>query len=323
MTRAIAAALLVSWCGIAGASTALRPNVTDDGSYGETFTFVADLEDGTYVHVSLGFTNLGPGSIKAICRAVVVPVNGPPWDASKRVGGDGWSWKEAGGGERLAIDACSASVDAGSTRVEVPLEGGLVRLRLAAPAVRRIPPDASFGPIEHGYRSEILLYRARVEATLQLPNTTPRTATGSGYADHTRSTIRPKDLAAQWVRFRALRADRGALVLARRGHDGQITPAWACDPPGRCHQYATFTLDRVGEGESTSFRVLFPSERDAVRIDSGRLLFRDDPIGQLGLLGKIAAPFFGSPVTYTYRARLLDGHGPPVDGILEVEVASD
>jgi hypothetical protein len=325
--RLATVALLSAWCSAAAASTALRPVVTTHGSYGESFTFIADLDDGGYVHLSLGFTNIGPGSLKAICRAVVIPAIGSPWQASKRVGGDAWSWSGGGGEEldreRLAIDACVATVAPASTQVEIPLEGGLVRLRLAAPAERRAAPDAAFGTSERSYRSDILLYRTRLEATIQLPGAAPRTVGGAGYLDHTRSTIKPKELAAQWVRFRALRGERGLVLLARRGHDGQVGPAWACDPPGRCRHYATFTLDRTGEDRSTAFRIMFPSERDAIRIDSGRLLYRDDPIGELGLLGKVVAPYFGAPVTYTFRARLQDAQGPAIDGILEVELAND
>lgn len=320
--RAWLAVLLAAWGNVAGATSTLRPTVTDEGSYGETFTFIADLDDGTYVHLSLGFTNLGPGSIKAICRAVVVPPNASPWKASTRVGGDGWSYSE-GDPERLRIDACSAEVHGERTRVEVPLDGGVVRLGFFAPARRRSPADASFGTPEQHYRAEILLYRTQVEAAIQLPGSAGRNLKGAGYVDHTRSTIKPKELANQWVRFRGLRGERGVVLLARRGHDGQITPAWACDPPGHCRQYSRFSLDRTGEGNGSAFRILFPSERYAIRIDSGRLLFRDDPIGELGLLGKLAAPFFGSPVTYTFRGRLEDGRRPPIDGILEVELADD
>lgn len=320
--RWIVATLLAGWCGVAGASTMLRPVVTSHGNYGETFTFIADLDDGTYVQLSLGFTNLGPGSVKAICRALVIPPGGPLWQASTRVGRDDWSWTE-GESERLSIASCAAAIEGPMTRVEVPLDGGVVQLRFSAPPTRRLPADASFGSIERYYRTEILLYRTRLDATVQLPRSPSRVVAGSGYLDHTRSTIRPKDLAAEWVRFRALRGDRGVVLLARRAHDGRINPAWACDPPGRCRHFTSYTVDRVGEGKSPSFRVTFPSDRDPVRIDSGRLLYRDDPIGDLGVLGKVAAPFFGSPVTYVYRARLDDGHASPIEGILEVELASE
>ena len=321
-SRFLLATALLLWCGAAGASTALRPVVTNDGSYGETFTFIADLDDGGYVHVSLGFTNLGPGSIKAICRAVVVSASGHTWQASKRLGGDEWSWSGADP-ERLSIGACAATADHDNTRVEVPLEGGLVRLRLSAPAVRRIPPDASFGTIDQYYRAEILLYRTRVEATIQLPGALSRTVTGSGYVDHTRSTIKPKELAAQWIRFRGLRGDRGMVLLARRAHDGQVTPAWAAIPPAGVATTARsrWTASvRDGRPLSGSSSRRSTTRSGLTRGDSSSATI---PSGSWGSSARSPRPSSvpRSPTRTGHGSRTAMGH--LIHGILEVEVADD
>ena len=52
-----------------------------------------------------------------------------------------------------------------------------------------------------------------MEASVQLPGAAARYLKGAGYVDHTRSTIKPKELANQWVRFRGLRGERGVLGL--------------------------------------------------------------------------------------------------------------
>ncbi|MFL5299725.1 MAG: hypothetical protein ACJ79R_05195, partial [Anaeromyxobacteraceae bacterium] len=60
-----------------------------------------------------------------------------------------------------------------------------------------------------------------------------------------------------------------------------------------------------------------------VDLRSGRLLYRDAPVEDLGLLGKLVRPFTGNPVTYVIRAQAQDGAGAPIEGILEVEFASE
>jgi hypothetical protein len=306
----------------ARASVALRPLVATRGSYGESFTFIADLDDGTYLQLAFGLTNLGPGSVKGVCRAMVVPPEGNPWRASTRVGRDGWSWNESAE-ERLSIGPCSVSAGPAGTGVEVPLEGGSVRLVFADRATRRSPADSSVAIGGDWYRTEILLYRTAVTGTLALPGAVPRAVTGAGYADHTRSTIKPRDLAERWVRFRSLRGDRGLLLLGRRGHDGSFTPVWSCDPPDHCRHYPSFAVDRSGDRNAPVFQVALGAEGDPLEIRSQRLLYRDAPVEQLGVLGRLVAPFVGAPVTYVYRARLAGNGGAPMDGILEVELSGE
>lgn len=321
--RWIAAALVAALAPAARASPALRPVVASHGSYGETFTFVADLEDSTYVQVSMGLTSIGPGGIKTVCRAVVAAPAGATWRASERSGSHGWTWAETDTGERLTVGPCSAAVVGETTELDVPLEGGALRLAIAGRATRRDVPDAALALGDGAYRSDILLYRVPVTGTVALPGAPGRALVGAAYADHSRSTVRPRDLADRWVRFRALRGDRGLVLLARRGHDGRFTPAWACDPPGRCRLLGPFTLERAGQGAATSFRVGFPEDDPPVEIRSLRLLYRDAPVEELGVLGKVVAPFVGSPVTYRYRARLSDGPGEPLEGILEIELSGE
>jgi hypothetical protein len=320
---AIAAALAAGLAApvAATASSALRPLWLKRSSYGESFTFIADLDDGTYVQLSLSLTNLGPGPTKGLCRALVVRAAGAPWKASTRVGRDSCSWSD-GEGERLAIGPCSAWIDAGGTGVEVPLDGGAVRLAFAARPGRRAGRETAVTIGGERYDTEVLLHHVPVSATLALPGERERRLAGGGYLDHTRSTISPVSLAERWVRFRALRGDRALLVLGRHGHDGRFTPLWACEGPA-CREYTGFKVERDGAGHAPAFRVEVAGADDPLDIRSARLLYRDAPIEDLGVLGKLVMPFTGNPVTYVYRARASDVAGAPVDGILEVEVASE
>ena len=301
----------------ARAAPLLRPLVSAHGSYGETYTFIADLEDGGYLHLSLGLTNLGPGSIKGVCRAVVVPPDGPAWKGSDRVGRDGWRWED-GATERLAVGPCAAWSGAEGSGVEVKVDGATVRLETSLPLAERVPPEATIPIGRDFYRTSILLSRAPARVTLAIPGQPARTVGGAAYVDHSRSTVKPRDLARRWVRFRALRGGRGLLVLAREGHDGRFTPAWACDDPGPCRRVPSFQVGRTGERDP-SFRVALTAGDAPLEITSGKLIFRDAPVEELGVLAPLVSPFVGSPVTYVYRGQL-SGDGAPLSGILEVQL---
>jgi hypothetical protein len=319
---ALALAALLAAPSPARASAALKPLLLPRGTYGESFTFIADLDDGTYVQASLSFTNLGPGSTKGLCRGLVVKAAGAPWKAATRVGKDAYSWR-GGAEERLAIGPCSASIDGTATGVEVALEGGTVRLEFAGRAAPSAARDSIVTLGEGRYETEVLLSRVAVTATLALPGEPERRSAGGGYIDHTRSTIHPKDLATRWVRFRALRGDRPLLLLGRQGQDGRYTPLWACEGRGHCRDYASFRVERQGDGNPPAFRVAVSGEPTSVDLRSGRLLYRDAPVEDLGVIGKLVRPFTGNPVTYVYRGEATDGGAAPIEGILEVEIRSE
>lgn len=318
---AVLVAALAAAPAAAGASSWLRPLLLKRSSYGESFTFIADLDDGTYVQATLSFTNLGPGSTKGLCRAVVVRPAGGAWKASTRVGKDQYGWRD-GSDEKLAVGPCSAWVDAEATGVEVPLEGGRARLVFAARPSTRAARETDLAVGDGRYQTDVLLAHVPVEATLALPGEPERRAAGGGYADHTRSTVAPKDLARGWIRFRALRGERALVVLGRRAQDGSVAPLWACEA-GRCRDYTSFDAVREGSGQAPAFDVRVTAPDAAIDLRSGRLLYRDAPVEDLGVLGRLVMPFTGNPVTYVYRARAREGAGAPVEGILEVDLASE
>lgn len=302
----------------------LRPLWNSSGSYGESFTFIADLEDGSYVQATLSLTNLGPGSTKAICRTMVVPHGGRPWKASQRFSSKGWDHRAGpDGGERLTIGPCAAWSSAETSGVEVPLDGGRALVRFAGPLRPMFPPLAAVQVGEHRFRAEVLLYRVAVEADIELPGEEARHLAGSGYADHSRGNVPPRDLARRWIRFRGLRGERGLLLLGRETRDGTYSPLWASDGTGHRDEYQSVRLERGGARESPAFRIEVQGEAGPVSIQSGTLLYRDAPVEDLGLLGKLVAPFVGSPVTYVYRALATEEGGEPVEGILEVELSPD
>lgn len=317
LARLLAAAL-AAVPAAASASAFLRPLLLDRGTYGESFTFVADLEDGTYLQAGLSFTNLGPGSTKGICRALVVAPDGQLWDAHERFSRAEIAWHD-GGDERLTVGPCAAFVTEEGAGIEVKLEGGAVRLTTPA-RPRRQGGDSDVKVDGRPYQSEVLLYRVPVTVTLALPGGA-RTVAGGGFLDHGRSAVPTKDLFRRWVRFRALRADRPLLLLAREGQDGRFGPAWLCGEAG-CRDEAGFAVERRGAGADSAFAIEVKGAAP-LRIRSGRLLYRDAPLDHVGMLAPLVRPFTGAPVTYVYRATAQAEGGPPVEGILEVELAGE
>jgi hypothetical protein len=300
----------------------LRPTPTTAGTYGESYTFIGDLDDGTYLHLTLALTTIGPGGLKAICRGRVVPPGAKPWMASVRLGSEAWRWT-GGEAERLAIGPCSAEIGADALTVEVALEGGRVKLAFAAsPHERSLLRDAVVPVSGNVFRSEVLLFRTPVTAAVALRGQPERTLAGAGYADHSRGTISPLDLFESWVRFRALRGDRPVALLARRGRDGAFRPVWACQDREHCRDLGRYQIRRA-DARPAAFEVTVGEGEGALQLRSGALLYRSAPVEELGLLGKLVAAIAGNPVTYVYRGTLQDGDGAPIEGILEVEVAND
>lgn len=314
----LAAAALAASPVAASASSALRPLLLERGTYGESFTFVADLDDGSYLQVGLSFTNLGPGSTKGICRAILVEQDGRVWDAHARFARSEISWRD-GGDERLAVGTCAASLDEAGTAVEVRLDGGIVRLR--TPERPRRQGGHSDAKVDgRPYQNEVLLYRAPVTATVARAGAPARTVDGAVFLDHSRSAVPPKDLARRWVRFRALRGEQPLLVLGREASDGRFGPSWSCRAGG-CREDQGFAAGRHGAGRETTFVVDVKGEAP-IRIRSLRLLYRDAPLDQLGILAPLVRPFTGAPVTYVYRAEA-EEQDRRIPGILEVELAGE
>lgn len=307
---------------VAAAGAALEPTPSPSDNYGESFTFIGDLEDGTFVLVQLSVTNLGPGSRTGICRASVLRPGQRAWTPQKKVGAKEWSYDAAT--RTLQVGPCSARADGGSTRVEAPLDGGRVALEYAAPVEPRAPEGSDVEVGSARYRHEVTLAFSPLRATLQLPKSAEETRVGGGYADHTRSTIAPAKLARRWVRFRALRGGERLVLLAREGQDGEFGPVYEWEEGESPRLLEHFTLSREGAKERSVWKVqVFGDGEAALVLRSTSLLQRSAPVEDLGVLAGLVRPVVGSPVTYLHRAVLERAGKPPVAGLMEVTLEGD
>ena len=305
----------------ARAEPALLPTPLPDDEYVESFTFVTDLDDGTYVHAQLGVTNIGPGTANAFCRVLVARPGTSPWTASDRFGSSRWAHHLGGDSERLDVGTCSAASSPSGTVVHVALGGREVELRYPE---RTVPRDSPSGELRVGtrvYRSWILQAFTPATASLVGFNVDGALA-GGGFADHSRTNVRPKDLARSWVRFRALRGSRMLLILGRQGPDGSWGRSWMWKVGGIAEPVARLAVTR-GEPRSAPVFDITLEGAATGRISTVSPVYRFASLNELGLLGRMVAPWVGNPVTYTQRATFsVPGEGP-VDGILEVSVFED
>jgi hypothetical protein len=303
----------------ARAEPALRPEPLGDDEYMESFSFVADLDDGTYVQLQLGVTNLGPGRGTGFCRALVRRPGSRPWSASERFG-HRWGHVETGRqSERLEVGSCFATSGPAGTLAQATLSGRSVELSYPSAASPRDPPAVDLEVGGRTYRSWILQAFTPVSARF-VGLGAPGPLAGGGYADHSRSNVRSRDLARSWVRFRSLRGDRPLLLLGRQAPDGSWEPAWLWRMGERAVKVAALQVARATAAGSPGFTVTLAVDGVGSRIASVSPLYRYASLSELGPLGRVVAPWVGNSVTYTQRATLSHSGEGPIDGILEVSV---
>jgi hypothetical protein len=296
------------------------PTPTNDEAFSETYTTIADLEDGTYIHLQLAITNLGPGDQHGICNIRVVDKGTKPWNAAKKF--DREEWKDLPGPpSSLTIGSCKA-VAGDKLDVTSAIDNGSVHVTLFARPAPVSPPDPHLTLSSGFYESEILVPWAKAIVDLKLPDQPSRTLNGHGYADHSRSAALPNKLARMWFRFRGLDDARSALAMVRYppGTDPPTGYTWTQSKPGperiRRAKIAHTT------GKLPQWRGLIEtSDGKTWRITSKELLHRAAPVEEYGIIGAVLGSVIGNPVTYTFRAVLeTSSAGDALSGILETEV---
>lgn len=304
------------------AADRLKPVSMDHDHYAETFTFVADLDGGTYAQVQLSVTNLGPGSGHGICRALVAKTGEKAWSDGERVGEGKWRHNASGPDEMLQVGPCRVRSTPQGVQVSAALADRQLRLEYPRLAAAEKPPKHELKVAGGVHVTEILVPGAKVSASLQRRGERPVRLAGNGYADHSLSTIEPRALAKSWVRFRALRGDAHVLVLGREALDGSFGPLWMRGKGGAYAELERFAVARGGDKNEPSFVATIAGAKH-LELTTGELLYRYAPVEELGLLASVVKPFAGSPVTYTYRATMKGADSEPIPGILEISLASE
>ncbi|HET6347315.1 MAG TPA: hypothetical protein VFH51_20450, partial [Myxococcota bacterium] len=150
----------------------------------------------------------------------------------------------------------------------------------------------------------------------------PLALRGFGYADHSRSTTLPAELARGWLRFRGFAAGCSTLFLARLPPgEGPLQGYLWRDGAAAPRPVAGLTANLPPEDAPPSAVVVQVQGKDTTFTLRGRrLLYRDAPLEGYGLAGKILGAYIGRAVTQTYEAVLEQaGACGRIPGILEVD----
>ncbi len=289
-----------------------KPRLTSDESFAETYTVVADLE-GTYVQLQLAITNAGMGSAHGLCRLLVVGALGHATSAAATFDREQW---HADGGQ-LVVGPCSLSGSSKSMLVSVLLQGHRVDLELESPAVPTPLPGVEHG--EDFYQADLLVGWARANAELQLEGGTKQHLRGFGYADHSRGTMLPKDLARGWLRFRGLSQDCPVDLLVRwppkGGPEGWL---WRRDAPTPA-RLDTLRVKLPPAAGTPTIATAIDAAGLSANATFGELLFRHAPAKEFGFLGRLVSHWVGSTTTRTFRGSIVGLPGCPGSaGIIEL-----
>ncbi|WP_224367890.1 hypothetical protein [Hyalangium versicolor] len=304
---------------LAGAGAVLEPLPSSNDNYGESFSFMVDLEDGSFVSTQFSVTNLGPGSRNGVCRATVLRPGRKPWTPQVKVDSDEWGYDAAT--TTLRMGPCTLHAGSG-TYISVPLDNGLLTISFSDPPSPTAPSGSEIIVGNSRYRHEVLLPFTKAKVSLRLPGSDALLElTGGGYGDHSHSTVAPAKLARSWVRFRAVRGDTNVLLLAREGFDGSFGPAYLWSSGSEPQVLQRFDLRRLDDGRSkkiASWEAELSGPDGPLTVRSTSLMLRSAPVQDLGVLGSLVKPVVGSPVTYLMRAVLVRPGQPDVPGVMEV-----
>ena len=293
----------------AGRAQVLKPRPISVEAYGESYTAVASVDDGGYLLIQYVFTNAGWGDGKAACRILLVEPGAKGRNEAARFDKDEWRYQAST--NELKVGKCSLKTTAGKTTfyantktIEAALEIDASVKATKTPG-HRIKVDS-----DEFYESEVLIPWAAATVTIKRGGqSAPRR--GFAYLDHSRSNTRLPKAAKQWLRFRGFRGAKQVLLEYRQPPEGR-TVGWHWSPGGQPEQ-ATGTLAIKFQGSQER-----PTVSTALgTITTQKKLYAYRPAKEWGMLGKIAKPWVGDPVTTTYAATLKLGDGSMVTGILE------
>lgn len=306
------------------ASPVFQPRVVDDGKYSESNTMIAWLSDGTYVQAQVIVSRI-PTS-RAGCSVLMVRPGSPPWVADKVVDWDAWT-ATTKPVPTLTAGPCKATASGSMTTMDLQLEGGSISMALAAGA--RATPAPGFAPLTFGdafYEQEVLVPFAPVEVVWEPSKGEPQVLKGYGYADHSRSTCYPKTLMHGWLRFRGFSEKCSTVVSVRLPPDKKDAPSgyWWRQGTKAPETLQTLAVKLPPEkAQPVPFDVTVTSAQRPFNLRATQLLYRNAPLETHGFLGRMAKPFLGNPVTYTYGATLHDPTCGDITGVMELEWADD
>ena len=303
----------------AHASPLLQPQPLSDEAYGEAYTAVAALEDGSFVLLQLMFSNAGFGSRKAACRALWVPPGKAGINASARFDSSEWAYEADS--DTLKAGTCHLGSSGDGLQFRASTPELTVELNIQAKARSVKPPGHRVEHKQSFYQAELMVPYARTTATVTTADTTLNTK-GAVHMDHSRSNVLMPNAAACWLRFRGFFGAKPMLIQVRVPPNGGVPDAWSWPlnepaPSPIAGEQVQLGTDEAGRPTITI------SGSEGLTLGTTAQLYRYRPAESYGALGKLASPWIGDPTTTTYRAKATSESGSAVTGILEVLEVDD
>ncbi len=287
-----------------------KPSPVDEESYGESYTAVAEFEDGTYVLLQYFFTNAGFGDGKGACRALIVPKQGKATNSVVKASRD--EWKYIASENRLKVGQCSLSSRGNQTTFVAKTDGATASLKINAASRRITPPGHRIKSDGKFYESELFVPWAKASATLSAAGKVWK-VNGHAYLDHTRSTAIVKDLADRWIRFRGFRGASPVLIEIRYPPKG-APKAWTWTR-GKTTPIQGSEIQTTGS--KSGLKVTLKNSVIKGVLQAQKVIYRYRPTKQYGLLGRLAKPWIGDPRIITSQGQLTLADGSVIRGILE------
>ena len=289
--------------GLGMATPILKPQLTGEEQYSESYTLSADLSDGSFLLFQILFSNFGFGDGNAGCRILYVPKEGNGINRKEKYSNTQWTYNQ--GADRLEVGTCV--IEQGSTvSITGNVEDVSFDLKVDTPLKRvRFPGERDVsGRI---FQSAVLLNSANLSGVVN-----GRSISGKAYMDHNRSNVIIKDVGSLWVRYRGMYGNEPMLFQVYTDAAG-VSHAWQwmSTQEGPSLLKTTVDMKRIS---SEFIHVHF----QGIDIRSDRSVFVYKPIEEIGMFGKIAENLVGNPSTVTYDATATKQDQVISEGVLEV-----
>lgn len=300
------------------------PKLRPEAFYSETYSFLFHGSDGTFARVQFLISNEGlSGHGKAAVRAVVVSPDGAVVEDSDTFEPGSWRALPIGSIE-LGAHSLSLGPDA-SHRVHFAGRKLLVDATVL-PETRAVRPGGGrivFDSGGHAFVDQtIFALRSKFDGTIWTAGAGSHRVRGSAYSDTSYSTVPAYKSASLWYRMEAFDAGQNssavlAVVFAPEGSHLPPQGFLYTSKDGETEVRATEVKISFGDAKHESgghFEYDVPQrivataagaagETVTVELEAKRLLYRQDPVSDLGAVSRLLVSTVAAPMAYTYENK--------------------
>jgi phosphatidylglycerophosphate synthase/putative flippase GtrA len=304
--------------------TSYLPKLLPEAFYSESYSFLFKADDGAFARVQFLVSNAGlEGHGGAAARAVLVTPDGKTIEDAEAFEAGQWRVLPEGA---IEMGAHSLTMGPDSSHHLHFAGKKLVFDATVMPQTKALRPGGGRVTFDAGGRAvfdqTIFALRSKFEATVWSADRGGRRLRGDCYADTSYSTVPAYKSASLWYRMEAFdESEDGAAALAvlippqgsRAAPQGWLYTSKGNQPEVRSSEVKlSFEQPRRETGGRFEYDVpqrVVASARGArgekitVTIESKRLLYKEDVLGEMGPLSRFLVSIMAAPMTYTYENR--------------------